>query len=391
MKFVSKYSYINASTDDRNVILNYGKTFTLFRRKKRALLSYLTDPVIADSSGQKTTRFSNHGIAICWAKALVSLGFSVDIIDWDNDKPNLIGIYDIVVLHGGKNHSSLKRYINKKTFIIHFLTGSYWKYNNRKEDQRIDNFFKRNGIKLERDRYIYDSEDEVNESSNAIIVLGDKSMRQTYPKKYKNIYTINNASYPDNHFDIRPKDYKNVKKNFLYFAGSGNIHKGLDLCIEAFSKLKNQHLYIVGRTDMPIVEYYKNQLNQHNIHLVGEVNMRTEEFYKQMDKCAFAILPSCSEGQAGSIIECMNQGLIPIVSKETRLETGSFGFTLKDCEVNTIRSLIKDVSAMNDNAVKDMSLRSRETAIRDYRPKNFTNNLMVIIKNLHISKRKYFV
>ena len=142
---------------------------------------------------------------------------------------------------------------------------------------------------------------------------------------------------------------------------------------------------------MPIVEYYKNQLNQHNIHLVGEVNMRTEEFYKQMDKCAFAILPSCSEGQAGSIIECMNQGLIPIVSKETRLETGSFGFTLKDCEVNTIRSLIKDVSAMNDNAVKDMSLRSRETAIRDYRPKNFTNNLMVIIKNLHISKRKYFV
>lgn len=355
-------------------------------RPKRALLSYVTGPLVSELNGEKLVRFSNYGLAVNWVRALNELGYIVDMIDWDNTEFQPAQPYDLVVFHGGKNFAEVMPRLremtgpNRQTRIIHYLTGSYWKFNNDEEDKRLADFKKRHGVAVGRDRFIHASEDAVNEAADSIIVLGDPSMRHTYPKNYKKVLTVNNGSYPDDHFTSHTKDYEAAKHNFLFYAGAGSIHKGLDLLIDAFKTLTDQHLYIVANTDPAVMKVFGKELKRSNIHHVGEVGMRTKEFYDAMDACAFVILPSCSEGQAGSVVEAMNQGLIPIVSKETRLDAREYGFVLAENSIAEIINTVTRVSSLPSHEVAQLSHKTHATALRDHSPESFRRDLKQLIK-----------
>ncbi len=369
-----RYSPTTAPTITDNPARIFGyKTWLKRPPKKRALLAYLPHTVIAELRGQPTVRFSNEGIGRSWARVLNELDYEVDIISWDDATFTPEKDYELVVFHGGKNFQNIYPNLLGKPKIIHWLTGSYWKFNNEQEDKRRTNFKKRHGVEVPRDRYIEASEDPVNEAADSIIVLGDPSMSETYPPNLK-VITVNNASYPDNHFEKMKKNFVDARHNFLFFAGAGNIHKGLDLAIDAFKEL-DEHLYIVTVLDEQVLSVFKHELNLPNIHLIGEVNMRTPEFYEVMDKCAFVILPSCSEGQAGSVVECMNQGLIPIVSKETRLDTRECGKVLSDCSILTIQKTVRHMAKLTPKQVAVLSQKTRQTAMRHHSPEYFRKEL----------------
>lgn len=340
---------------------------------KRALLCYVVEPIAADVRGETINRFSNGGIALSWARVLNELGYELDIISWDNTEFIPTRKYDLVVFHGGKNFDKIFPVLAKKTRIIHFLTGSHWLFNNKREDTRRSDFKKRHGVAVQRDRYIADSEDDVNNTAEGIIVLGDPSMKDTY-KGYEKVMTINNASFYDPHFDSVDKDYEAARKNFLFFAGSGNIHKGLDLVIDSFVGLK-EHLYIMTVPDTEVLNVFEKELKLPNIHLVGEVPMRTKKFYEVVDKCAFVILPSCSEGQAGSVVECMNQGLIPIVSKETRLDAKKYGVVLEKSTIPEIKKSVTKMAALEPGLIKNLAQKTRKVAMTQHSPQQFRKNL----------------
>ena len=76
-----------------------------------------------------------------------------------------------------------------------------------------------------------------------------------------------------------------------------------------------------------------------NIHTIGFVDIMSEEFHKLVDACAFSILPSCSEANAGAVLTAMSAGLIPIVSKEAGFEDDEV-IHLTDCELDTIEQTI---------------------------------------------------
>ncbi len=347
--------------------------------KKRALLSYLVQPVRDELEGKSTVRFSNDGIVLSWVKVLNELGYIVDVINWDDRSFVIDRNYDLIVYHGGKNFEHLSHYKEHFKKAIYFSSGSYWKFHNQQENKRFADFKKRHGIEVSRDRYIDAPEEDANRYADAIVALGDPSMAETYP--FGDIYTINNASFPDDHFDKSVKNFSQAKNNFLYFAGSGNIHKGLDLLIDSFKDLA-AHLYIVGNTDAKVMDVFKRELSLPNIHVIGEVGMRTKEFYDAVDRCAFTILPSCSEGQAGSVVECMNQGLIPIVSKETRLDTKDFGFTLKTSGIPEICDTVNRLSALPAEKVSDLSKRTRQNTILEHSPAYFKDKLKKILKEI---------
>lgn len=368
--------------NNHTYVFNYRQYLKRFRAKQ-ALLAYLPEPVAQDLGGELIVRFSNSGLGLSWAQVLNELGYAVDIIAWDDTNFVPTKQYDLIVFHGGESFAKIMAHQVNKPQVIHFLTGSYWRFNNQREDQRREAFAKRHGVKLAPDRYIYASEDPVNKAADGIIVLGDPSMRDTFPATYPTVLTINNASYPDSHFDTAKKDYGTARNNFLFFAGSGNIHKGLDLLIEAFKDLP-QHLYIVTVTEPDFLKVFAKELKLPNIHLVGEVGMRSPQFYEVMDKCAFAILPSCSEGQAGSVVECMNQGLIPIVSKETRLDARQYGKVLEHTTTTSIKQAVREMSSLSPAKVKNLSLKTRGTAIKEHSPDYFRDSLKTSI--MYISK-----
>jgi len=375
-----KYSKIKNESDHQQ-ILGYREYSPVWRPwSKYALLSYLVSPIVAHLEGRPTTRFSNEGIALAWAQVLNQLGYEVEIIDWDDKTFKPDRKYDLVVAHGGKNFEYLRKVLGSGYKLIYFSTGTYWRFGNAAEDKRLTDLKRRRRVTLPHDRYVHDSEESANRSAGGIIIMGNQFTRSTY-NKFPLVISLNNANFPDDHFDTVKKNYAEARNNWLFFAGAGNVHKGLDLVIEAFKDL-NQNLYIITLPEKKFLSAYKNELKLPNIHFIGEVPMRTDRFYEIVDKCAFQIFPSCSEGQPGSVVEAMNQGLIPILSRESGLDADKYGVILRENTVDCIKETVRQMSAQEPSRVEAMAKKVRKIALKDHNPEKFRKDLKKAVSKI---------
>jgi len=85
-----------------------------------------------------------------------------------------------------------------------------------------------------------------------------------------------------------------------------------------------------------------------------------------VSKCACVIAPSCSEGQSGSVAQCMYSGLIPLVTREVGVDTEDFGITFSDDSLVEIERVIIEVSEKPDIWHKERSIRTREISEEKY-------------------------
>ena len=340
-------------------------------KNKRALVSYLVRPLLQPP---QKIRFSNDGIALNIARALNELGYIIDIVNWNDLNFIPEKKYDLFIGHGGKNFESIYKHLNEDVKVIYFSTGCYWKFHNNQEEQRFNDLKLRRGVTLPYDRYIKEPEEFANSVADGIICLGNSHVCETY-SKFPVVHHLNNASYFDDYYDKVTKDFEKNRKNFLFFSGSGNVHKGLDLVLEAFSK-SDKNLYICTSIDTEFRKVYKHELEDcPNIHYVGFIQMRTEKFYEIMDCCNYVIYPSCSEGSPGSVIDCLQYGLIPIVSKESNIDVQNHGVLLKECSIEEITKVINDVSNKPIDWIREKSLLARNAAITEYSEETFLNDL----------------
>jgi glycosyltransferase involved in cell wall biosynthesis len=352
----------------------------LEKPKGRALLAYLPAPVRDEIAGLVENEFSNRGIARNLPKALNELGYVVDIVSWDDKNYKTNRRYDLLVQHGGINYDQLKGLVKPGGKKIYFSSGSYWQYHNSAEKKRFTNFAERHGFQPPYDRLIVQSEEAANAEADGIIALGNAAVRETY-SKFKNVYSLNLGCYPNierKEIDKNPADTKN---SFLFFAGGGAIHKGLDLVIEAFADLPQQ-LYIVAYIEDGVIPAYKEALKKSNIHYIGPVDFRSEKYYDIMAKCAFAILPSCSEGQPGSMVECLNEGLIPLITKDVHIDVEGFGFLLDQPKITAIERQVDQLATMTDNEIKQRSKSAKQAAASKHSPAIFLQELKSHIKQI---------
>lgn len=341
---------------------------------KRALLSYITTPFRLPPDDPRNIQFSNIGIARSIVRVLNELGYVVDVVEWKDIKFLPHRHYDLFIGHGGYNFERIARNLSPDTVKIYFSTGCYWQFHNERELARFAALEKRRGVKLSPERLIRASEGWANSNAGGIICLGNEFVRMTY-SKFPIVLSLNNAAYPDNHPDVATKDFTLARRNFLFFSGGGNVHKGLDLLLEAFVQV-DAHLYICQRISPEFYEVYRHELEDYpNIHLGGWVQMRGLQFYELVDKCAFVIHPSCAEGQPGSVVECMHQGLIPVVSQETTIDTDDFGITLDTCSIEEIVEVIQDLSQRSPEWCEEMSRRTRKAAVTEFSEAAFLRNM----------------
>lgn len=156
------------------------------------------------------------------------------------------------------------------------------------------------------------------------------------------------------------KDYEACKNRFIWFGGSGMVHKGLDLVLEAFAEMPEYHLTICGpvknEKDFETA-FFKELYQTPNIHTIGWIDISSPKFIEITKNCIGLIYPSCSEGQAGSVTTCLHAGLIPIVSYESGVDTHDFGILLKNCSIDEIKNSIKELS---ENSINNLIIRSRK-------------------------------
>lgn len=352
------------------------------KNPKRALLCYLPQPVIDQIKGHNSLKFSNDGIATTWPKVLNKLGYIVDIIGWDDRDFNPQSHYDLFVGHGAKAFEPIHKLLPASITTIYFSTGSYWKYHNNNEAKRLNDFYSRHGIRMPKDRYIDEPEEYANSVSDGIICLGNDDLKKTY-NKFEHIYSLPIGCYPDSSINLATRDFEKNRYNFIFFSGSGNIHKGLDLVLDAFSKLpKKYNLHICTYLEDFFSEFYKEVLSKSNIHYHGFTDLRSKEFYALMQDVNYLIFPSCSEGSPGSVVECMMQGVIPIVSTDAHIDIGASGVEIGSPTIDSIRDAIVDISSRPEEMLKKQSENAKKIAHSTHSPSRFEKQLSFAVKSI---------
>lgn len=350
------------------------------RGKGRALVSYLRDPAWEDLKGIETIQFSNNGAGRIWPKVLNRLGYVVDVINWDDTEFVPKRQYDIVVVHGGKNFKQLKPALKPGGKLIYYSTGSYWRFHNEQEEARFTDFAKRNKLELTRDRFIGDDEEAANRQADAIIALGNAATADTY-RDFPNVYHLEGANYPGTP-DIA-RDMSVAKQHFLFLSGPGNIHKGLDIALEAFRSTPDLNLHVAGVINEDFEKFYHKDLYESpNIHTYGYVIQRSTLFYAMIRQCGYSLLLSCSEGSPGSVIESMQQGMVPIVTLNSHIDIPSVGIELKTASPTSVRHVITKASRAAPDQLTLASKKTRQYAAKSFSLSRFERDLKSILTEI---------
>lgn len=341
----------------------------------RTLLSYIVHPFSISPNDPRFLRHINIWRARKIIQVLNELGYIVDVVDYRDTKFVPHRKYEVFIGHGGINFQRIVERLPDSATKIYFSTGCYWRFHNGQELARLAALQERRRVNLPPDRLIAHSEEGALLAADGIIGTGNDFTRRTYAD-FSPVIMINNTALADDHYEQVQKDFEAGRNHFLYYTGEGNVHKGLDLLLEAFLQLKGEHLWICTPISQRFKEVYSEALqNRSNIHVIGWVQPCSSQHYEVMNRCNWAILPSCSEGQSHSIVECMNQGLIPVVSHACGLDIGDYGVMLNPCTIEKIAEVVQGLSQHSPVWHEEMSRRSRKAAVTEFSETVFLHNM----------------
>jgi len=323
-------------------------------REKRVLLSYLTPPFRLRPEDPTFFSHTNTWECLQIAKTWLQHGYDVDVIDWDNTGFYPSKDYSVFI----DIHSNMERIapiLPKDCKKILHITGAHWRFQNDAEKKRLSALTERRGITLQPRRQVPTSQGI--EYADCATILGNTFTQGTFAYAGKPVYPIPLSTTVQFPF-FENKDFMKIRKNFLWLGSSGMVHKGLDLVLEAFSELPQYHLTVCGPVNSEVdfkSAYYNELYRTDNIRTVGFINIRSDKFQEIVKNTNAMVYPSCSEGQAGSVITCMHAGIIPIISYESGVDVDDFGIILKDCSIDEIKDSVISISQKSETELLNMS------------------------------------
>jgi hypothetical protein len=358
----------------RPPIINYFKT----SYNRNALVSYVADPYRNKINLSHTNSFESMEIG----KAINEAGFNVDIVDYDYEGNIDFSGYDLIF---GFGEPLVNSFYNReeKLITVYYGTGMHLHTQNINTLNRVKEVFEKKGIWLPGSGRIVDKSWSIQTTLvDAMILLGNGEVNKTYTPFFKGkISNIPASFYNVTDFEeiISNKDFNKAKKHFLWFGSSGLIHKGLDLLLDIFSKREDIHLHVCGPLggEPEFTKTYGNELfNSSNIHYHGFVLLNSALFKELLQKCAFVIFPSCSEGGGAAVLTvCGNGGLIPLLSKEASIDIDDFGFVFDKIIIESIRTVIDKVLLLPENVIKEMTIKCHCIISQKHSQTNYAKEL----------------
>lgn len=366
------------------------------KKNKRALLLFKTQSIVSKAYANDFSHTNLFEI-LEMAKGLNELGYLVDVIDRENKSFTPKKQYDLFLgIAAGDSGDQFLKIANtqKKAIKIPICLGLEPEIKNKKLDERYLSLQKRKKLiniseseKMRKVRNV--NFNDVAKISNALLVIGKKQSYtyNSYLKFKKPIFEYSPAIYKKE--NVTTNNFYNNK--FVCFAGNGFIMKGVDLAVEAFLKMPNLDLEIYGpKSDILFNKLYENTIkNSTNITYKGFVNVNTKEFDKMCNSNSFVVLMGSCEGMATSVLTCMMNGLLPIVTTETSVDVQDFGYELSE---NTPENLIDELIATCIEVSKISNEKFLEkknkmtNSLRKYNKENFRENFKNTIQNINRNK-----
>jgi glycosyltransferase involved in cell wall biosynthesis len=289
------------------------------------------------------------------AQAFLDLGFAVDVIDYTNNI--FLPTKDYALFVDARwNMERIGPLLNKDCVKMSHTVTAHPLFQDSAELGRLLDLQRRRNVTLRPRR-----QDVLNwgiEHSDCATVLGNEFTVGTYRYVNKPLYPIPCATpflYPP----PEGKDYERCRNRFLFMAGVGMVHKGLDRVLEAFASMPHLSLTICGpvEKEQDFVRAYRKELYEtKNIRVVGWVDVSSDTFPELANSCIALLHPSCSEGSATSVVTCMHAGLIPIASRESGVDISrEFGIVLKDSSIEEIREAVQSVGDLPAPRLREMA------------------------------------
>lgn len=304
--------------------------------KGRLLLSYLTAPFEDPSTLLSFTGHSNHWECFQIGQTFLDLGYEVDVINWNDEELPRGRDYSVCI----DIHHNLEKFssrLGSACIKILHITGAHWLYQNEAEYRRCLELQIRRGVTVAPRRQASPSFGI--ETADYATLLGNDFTEGTFAYAGKKIFRIP-VSSTATFSSPAGKDIDGCRNRFLWLGGSGAVHKGLDRVLEAVASTPQIELSICGpvREEIDFARTYARELDHTpNIRTLGWVDIASPQFAGIAQNTIGLIYPTCSEGQAGSVITALHAGLIPIVSRQAGVTVEKFGFNLETCAVPEIR------------------------------------------------------
>lgn len=162
----------------------------------------------------------------------------------------------------------------------------------------------------------------------------------------------------------------------------------MDIVLEAFTEIPEYKLYVCAPIEQEPrfqEEYYKELYETDNIETVGWVDVTGDKFRDIVMNTIAIVYPSIAEGQAGSVVTCMHAGLIPLISRESGVDVGNFGFYINDCSVESVMESVRRLTRLSNSECKRLSRSTWEYAQKyhtsEYYKMRYREILETILKN----------
>jgi glycosyltransferase involved in cell wall biosynthesis len=340
--------------------------------RKRALLAYLLEPFRLDESNSRFLTHQNLKRCKQMAQVVGELGFTVDAVLGRYLPLFRQGTYDLIV--SDKSYlKGIDGFTKRGTIKLFFPTSMNYALHNVNLRRRHEMLFERRRCALEI-RRTYGEIMPYVAQANALAGIGNDFTMSTWRDRYAGpIYPINNHGFSGTRFIYEGKSHLDARLHFLFFASRSQIQKGLDLLLEVFPKHPHLHLHVCSQFEQErdfCALYHKELFRTPNIDPVGWIAVNSPRYNDLMKRCAYVIHPTCSEGQAGSVVQCMHSGLIPLVTKWAGIETGDFGVTLEET-VEDIERVVCYLSQLPAEWHRERSIRARQIAEARYSEEAF--------------------
>ena len=325
---------------------------------KNCLVVYITPPI---SRPRLPVDHQNVSHVRMLVNVIGEFGYNVDVADMLADTIRLHKQYDLVIdVHPGMHPEISPACIGAKR--VAFITGSNPAFSNAAEEQRLRELYERRGVMLKQRRWAKPFVADDIETLDAFWFIGNKYNLKSYDSfRLPPVFYLRNSAQPQ-FYDISLTHRDS--KAFMYLAGGGSVHKGLDRVLEAFSARPDLKLYVCSpfRYEQDFCEVYKHELfRTPNIIPIGFLKLGSKRFKRLAEICAFSIQPSCSEGMSGSVLTVMSAGMIPLISRECGFADGEV-IILPDCSVETIKEQIEKYASHHQSWINKRAQHSRDVA-----------------------------
>jgi len=139
-------------------------------------------------------------------------------------------------------------------------------------------------------------------------------------------------------------------------------------------------LHVCQHIEPEFERVYERLLRLPNVHVHGFIKMRSPAFESIAARCSWVILPTCAEGQPGSVLECMAYGLIPVLPVRAHVDLGDFGVPIDDCSPLRLRRIMDECMRTSRLECLARSQSILATMARDYTPLSFRTQFKAAVE-----------